>query len=64
MKKPTAKIEPDGGDSEALWLVIERDDEDIATRFPIEQDEVEAIATACEEWLEQESQRVMKETTN
>lgn len=58
----TAEITQDP-DSSALWLMIDSTDSHggIRSAHPIQEDEVEAIKEACEVWLEEESQRVMKD---
>ena len=44
----------------AVWIVVERENEE-GRAYTIREDEIEYIRNACNAWLEEESQRIMKE---
>lgn len=48
-------------DTEALWLVIDR--EEGGTAHPIQEDEVRGILEACEEWLQKPKGSTAKQIT-
>lgn len=57
--QPTAKITK-GKKGKGLYLLTSSEFGDY--RFAITEEEVSLIRDACEEWLEQESQRIMAES--